>query len=202
MPKLSYIPTCFFGPETAGKYWKTSDYGWIHVQSDHADRKRHKESLNLDDPDINLKPDIYKYKKCKKFSPKPVDSQICHTFNGLELGKILKASNWRDAYQDAFTGGETEDTLKSEGVDTDSGLLFSLDTMQSYFITKKERHAENVPINSFLVKVHKPGDLPWIKDDKSSWTRIYSHQNEMATHFISIKGEKVINTVSLYENYC
>ena len=154
------------------------------------DRDRFRESLQLDDPDI------YKYKKCKKFSPKPADSQICHTFNGLELEKILKATNWRNAYQEAFTGGETGNILKSEGVDMDSGLLFSVDTMQSYFITKKQRLAENLPINSFLIKVHQPGDLPWVRDDKSSWTRISSQQNEMATHFISIKGEKVIHTVS------
>ena len=51
---------------------------------------------------------------------------------------------------------------------------------------------------SSSVKVHQPGDLPRVMDDKSSWHRISSHQNEMATHFITIKGEVVHNTVSYY----
>ena len=115
----------------------------------------------------------------------------------MELNKILKVSNWRNGYQQAFTDAdaETESILKSEGVDTDSGFLFSVDTMQAFFITKKNPMKYS-PKNSFLVKVHKPGDLPWVKDDKSTWTRISSNQFEMVTYFISIKGEKVINTVS------
>ena len=188
LPQLSYIPTCYFG-ESAATYWKTKDYGFRQMGIT-ENRDRFRESLQLEEPDI------YKYKKCKKFSPKPADSQICHTFNGMELGGILKASNWINAYQEAFTGSETEDILKSKGVDTDNGFLFSLDTMQSYFITKRRRWPHNIPVNSFLIKVHQAGDIPWVKDDKSSWTRISSHQNEMATHFISVKGEKVINTVS------
>ena len=67
----------------------------------------------------------------------------------MDTVKIL--SHFRTNYQEAFTGGESQDILKSEGVDKARGLVFSLDTMQSYFITKKMRHLENIPINSFLI---------------------------------------------------
>ena len=40
-------------------------------------------------------------------------------------------------------------------------------------------------------KVHKPGDLPRMEDDKSSWYTIKSNENDMVTKFISIKGEKI-----------
>ena len=36
-----------------------------------------------------------------------------------------------------------------------------------------------------------------MKNDKSTWQRIKSTQNDMVTHFLTLKGEKVINTVSL-----
>ena len=50
-----------------------------------------------------------------------------------------------------------DDLMKSEGVDKARGLVFSLDTMQSYLVTKRRRHLENIPINSFLIKLHQPG---------------------------------------------
>ena len=156
-----------------------------------ASSDQYRESLNLKDDR-----DFYRYPKCQKFSPRPTDHAVCHTFNGLELQKILKPSEWVDAYQDAFTGGETGEIFKSEGVDKTRGLMFSLDTMQSLFITKKKRHLENIPVNSFMIKLHQPGELPWVQEDKSTWQRIKSTQNDMVTHFLSIKGEKVINTVS------
>ena len=34
-----------------------------------------------------------------------------------------------------------------------------------------------------------------MKNDKSTWQRIKSTQNDMVTHFLTLKGEKVINTV-------
>ena len=189
-PKLSYIPTCFYGKE-AETYWNTEDYNEREVRSSRANNDQYRESLNLEEPDF------YKYKQCKKFAPKPTDHAICHTFNGLELKKILKPSSWMDAYQDAFTGGEMGEVFRSEGVDKTRGLMFSVDTMQSFFITKKKRYLENIPINSFMIKLHQPGELPWIEKDKSTWQRIKSTQNEMVTHFLTIKGEKVINTVSI-----
>ena len=144
LPNLSYIPTCFYG-EDASTFWKTRDYGWIDVLASHASVHNYSSNLKL-----GQKTDFYRYPKCKKFSPKPTDASICHTFNGLDLAEILKPSSWMDAYQEAFTGGESDDILKSQGVDKDSGLLFSIDTMQSSLVTKKIRHLENIPVNSFL----------------------------------------------------
>ena len=43
-------------------------------------------------------------------------------------------------------------------MDKARGLVFSLDTMQSYLITKRRRHLENIPVNSFLIKLHQPGE--------------------------------------------
>ena len=106
---------------------------------------------------------------------------------------ILKASSWVDTYTDTFGGGGNTEPrgLMSEGVDIDSGFVFSLDTMQSYLITKKARIEEQDSVNTFRIKVHKPGDLPRMEEDKSSWYTIKSNQNDMVTKFISIKGEKV-----------
>ena len=192
LPQLSYIPTCYFGKESEG-FWNTRDYSYLDVVGSHASAEDYKKTLNL-----KYKEDFYKYKKCKKFSPKPTDHGICHTFNGLEVGKILKSSNWLTDFKDAFTGGIDEPSiLKSEGIDKDNGLVFSVDTMQSYFITKKERVLENMAINSFLVKLHQPGEIPWVTNDKSSWHKISSTQSDMVTKFINIKGEKVVHTVSL-----
>ena len=97
-----------------------------------------------------------------------------------------------DTFTEAFgIGGSQWPDYKSEGVDTDSGFVFSLDTMQSYLITKKNRLEEQDSVNTFRIKVHKPGDLPRMEEDKSSWYTIKSNQNDMVTKFISIKGEKV-----------
>ena len=105
----------------------------------------------------------------------------------------MKPSSWSDTFTKTFGGGGNADksSLMSEGVDIDSGFVFSLDTMQSYLITKKDRLAEQDSVNTFKIKVHKPGDLPRMQDDKSSWYTIKSNQNDMVTKFISIKGEKV-----------
>ena len=193
MPQLSYIPTCFYG-EDADSFWHTRDYSRNDVWASHMTIDEYKAGLkHLPDSDI------YKYPKCKLFSPQPSDSAICHTFNGLELKKILKSSSWRDSFLEAFTQGQTRDTLKSAGVDYDSGLVFSLDTMQSYLITKRKRNNEHQPVNSFWIKLHQPGELPWIEQDKSSWQKLESHQNDMVTYFITIKGEKVANTVRFRE---
>ena len=190
LPQLSYIPTCFYGEE-ANLFWHTRDYSRNDVWASHMTKEEYMSGLK------NLPGnDFYKYPKCKKFSPKPTDSAICHTFNGLELSKILKSSSWRENFLDAFTQGETPETLRSTGVDYDSGLMFSLDTMQSYLITKRERSSSHEPVNSFWIKLHQPGELPWVEQDKSSWHKMESHQDDMVTYFITIKGEKVANTVN------
>ena len=109
------------------------------------------------------------------------------------MKSILKPSSWLDAYTDTFGGGGNTEPrgLTSKGVGIESGFVFSLDTMQSYLITKKARLEEQDSVNTFRIKVHKPGDLPRMEEDKSSWYTIKSNQNDMVTKFISIKGEKV-----------
>ena len=109
----------------------------------------------------------------------------------------MKSSSWLETYSETFGGGGHQRAYRSEGVDVDSGFVFSLDTMQSYLITKKDRLAEQDSVNTFRIKVHKPGDLPRMEDDKSSWYTIKSNQNDMVTKFISIKGEKVDNKVKI-----
>ena len=104
LPQLSYIPTCFYGEE-ANLFWHTRDYSRNDVWASHMTKEEYMSGLK------NLPGnDFYKYPKCKKFSPKPTDSAICHTFNGLELSKILKSSSWRENFLDAFTQGETPET--------------------------------------------------------------------------------------------
>ena len=191
LPQVSYIPTCFYSDE-AESFWTTRDFSYLDVVASYMNKDEYQDSLKLKEAH-----DFYKYNKCKKFSPKPTDHAICHTFNGLEVSKILKSSSWLGDFKEAFTGGvDPEVPLKSAGIDKESGLLFSLDTMQSYFITKKERFLENLPVNSFMIKLHQPGELPWVTSDRSSWHKISSTQTNMVTHFITIKGEKVIHTVS------
>ena len=88
--------------------------------------------------------------KCRNFHSIPTDFGICKTFNGLEMKDILKPSSWSDTFTQTFGGGGNADksSLMSEGVDIDSGFVFSLDTMQSYLITKKVRHGEQDSVNT------------------------------------------------------
>ena len=140
--------------------------------------------------------DVYRYPKCRKFSPKPSDSGICHTFNGLELNKILKPSTWTDAFLSAFGGHDSGTILKSEGIDLHDGFIFSLDTLQSYLIGMNKRSPGQRHVNTFYIKVHPAGEIPWITQDKSSWKKISPYTNEMSTRFITLKGEKIEGKVN------
>ena len=65
------------------------DYSYLDVAASRATYDQYKEGLGFEEPDF------YKYQQCRMFSPTPTDHSVCHTFNGLELSKILKPSNWR-----------------------------------------------------------------------------------------------------------
>ena len=132
---------------------------------------------------------------CDLFTPMPTDNGICHTFNGLELKKIFKPTNWVNSFGKSFGEKRSEEPLKSEGIDLDEGFVFTLDTLQSYFVTMKERVMEQGNFNRFWIKVHSAGEIPWIKKDKSSWKKIESYKDEISTRFITIKGEKITNKV-------
>ena len=78
---------------------------------------------------------------------------------------------------------------KSTGIGLEDGFVFSLDTMQSYFYSLKDRDENQKEINSFLIKVHPAGELPWMMKEQSSWQQISASPEDMITRFITIKGE-------------
>ena len=192
LPKISYIPTCFFGKK-ANSFWNSDDYSVVAAlnQIPPADYKESiKEELNLEDPDF------YRYPKCRMFNTMPTDRGVCHTFNGLDIKTILSESQWRDSFDGSFgSGDESHETLRSEGIDLEDGFVFSLDTLQSYLMTMNVREKEQEDVNSFWIKVHSPGEIPWIKKDKSTWKKIEPYDNEMSTKFITLKGEKIDSKV-------
>ena len=191
LPKLSFIPTCFFG-KRANSFWNSKDYSAVTALNQ-IPPEDYKESL---EEDLNLEDtDTYKYPHCRLFSAMPTDLGVCHTFNGLDIKKILSETQWRDAFDGAFGGGESYETLKSGGIDLAEGFVFSLDTLQSLMMTMNVRAKEQDNINSFWIKVHSPGEIPWIKKDKSTWKKIEPYGNEMTTKFITLKGEKIDSKV-------
>ena len=117
LPKLSLIPTCHFGDESK-QFWETEDYNYNLVTS------------NVTYPDYSkntgMKKDFYKYSKCRDFAPRPTDSGICHTFNGLELGSILKESSWLNVFNKAFPSARAGGDLKSLGIEKEQGFAFTL----------------------------------------------------------------------------
>ena len=193
-PKLSYIPTCFFGG-SAENFWSLREYSAADFLSNVSQKEF---EFNLNVP----KSDMYRYPQCKQFEQRPTDLGICHTFNGLDLNKVLKPSSWVSIFKETFNPHEakTKEVLKSEGIDKEGGLVFSLDTMQSYLITKRKRETSIMGhLNSFWIKVHKPGDIPIMSDERSSWVKIESTSQDMVTKFISLKGEKVAHTETFEE---
>ena len=84
--------------------------------------------------------------------------------------------------------------MSSEGVDVEDGFMFSIDTMQSYLLKMKKREgSEELTLqnaNSFYIKVHPHGEIPWMQSDKSSWRKIEAFSEEISTKFVTIKGEK------------
>ena len=187
LPRLSLIPTCFFGQE-ASKYWRTEDYGWKDAYNNLFPEEF--ENNLMKEHDLT-EPDIYRYPSCKMFSPYPSDNGICQTFNGMDLQNVLKKTAWRDTFMDAFGVDNVGEPLKSEGIDMEDGFIFSLDTMQSMLLTMKERDYEQENLNRFWIKVHMQGEIPWMKKDKSTWKKIEASTSDMSTKFITLKGEKI-----------
>ena len=138
---------------------------------------------------------VYRYPMCKLFHPKPTSLGICHTFNGKELEKILKPTSWRNSFLESFDNYEKQEVLKAKGIDLEEGFVFSLDTMQSYFFNLRGKDKNKNDINSFLIKVHPAGEIPWITKEKNTWRKISSFKNDMSTRFISVSGEMIISEV-------
>ena len=194
LPKMTAIPTCFFGKE-ASKYWNTRDYRVTDKDNNILPINYQQTLINQN----NLQdPEFYRYPKCHSFSPKPTQSGICHTFNGIELGKILKPSEWMESFSDSFESHDTGELFKSSGIDLHDGFVFTLDLMQAYLINMKERSDDQKDINAFYIKVHPAGEIPWMTSDKSSFKKITAYSNEMSTKFITLKGEKIEGKVYLF----
>ena len=187
MPNLSYIPLCFFGKE-ASHFWNLRDYSENDVNND-LTLQEYQECL-ISHYDLK-EPNFYRYPKCKMFSSKPTDSGICHTFNGLEIKKILKDSFWSQTFSQTFESSDSGNIFKSEGIDLHDGFVISIDTLQSYMINMEVRESDQKEVNAFWIKVHPAGEIPWITKDKSSWKKIYPQSHEMSTKFVTLKGEKI-----------
>ena len=175
------IPFCLFGKDSIN-YWNLRDYKEIDAQNN-IPLKQFQEDYNLKEGDF------YKYPKCKLFSPKPSQSGVCYTFNSLDLEKILKTSNWTKSFLNTFKEPDDRNIKKSAGIDLENGFVFTVDMMNSYLHTLKDRSVDQRKINSFWIKVHPSGEIPWIEKDRSTWKKITAFQNDMSTRFVSIKGE-------------
>ena len=117
-PKLSFIPNCYFGKQAA-QAWGTRDYSSEETWSN-ISLKSYQKSLNFGEPDY------YKYFQCKDFVSRPTSSGVCHTFNALDLDDILKKSNWLTTFKSSFKQAPKKEILKSEGIESENGFLFSL----------------------------------------------------------------------------
>ena len=191
LPDVSLFPTCFFG-EKAETYFMTRDYSEMDA------------TLNVLLEDyknviMNETPDFYRYPKCRLFNPKPTSSGMCHTFNPLKLKTILKESGWTQHFTNSFNGFQEREVFKSSGVNVEKGFVFSLDTMQSYLYNLEEKTDTERNLNSFLVKVHPAGEIPWMSKDVHTFTRISAFDDDMSTRFITITGEIITSEVSLQE---
>ena len=189
LPKASFLQTCFFG-ENARRYYRVKDFSEIDAINNVLTKSYQDEIKKLFG-----ETDYYRYQSCKLFTPKPTSSGICHTFNGHDLEKILKPTTWTNKFQDSFKADAPNEILKSTGIGLEDGFVFSLDTMQSYFYSLKDRDENQKEINSFLIKVHPAGELPWMMKEQSSWQQISASPEDMITRFITIKGEIIADEV-------
>ena len=115
---MSYIPHCYFGKKAA-EFWGTSDYTSDETYSG-INVKSFQDSLNFG------KSDYYKYFECQDFSSRPTSQGVCHTFNAYDLNDILKESKWKSSFQSSFKQTPKREILKSEGIESENGFLFSL----------------------------------------------------------------------------
>ena len=192
LPKISNVPTCYFGKKASG-FWNLRDYSSTEKDNSFTPSefiKHQRKKFELQESDL------YRYKKCTSFSPKPSNLGVCHTFNGLKLSEILKDSRWTSAFLKSFGSYDSGELYKSTGIDLHDGFVFSLDTMQSYIVNMEKRTADQAKLNAFYIKVHPAGEIPWITKDRSSWKKISAFSNEMSNRFITLKGEKIVGKVN------
>ena len=63
--------------------------------------------------------------------------------------------------------------------------------MQSYLATMKFRYQNQKDVDTFWIKVHQAGEIPWMSKISSTWEKVEAHSEEMSTVFINVQGEKV-----------
>lgn len=69
--------------------------------------------------------------------------------------------------------------------------------MQSYLATMRHRLDTFKEVDTFWLKVHQAGEIPWMSKISSTWEKIDAHKEDMSTIFLTIKGEKVDATVCI-----
>ena len=55
----------------------------------------------------------------------------------------------------------------------------------------KLRYQNQKDVDTFWIKVHQAGEIPWMSKISSTWEKVEAHSEEMSTVFINVQGEKV-----------
>ena len=113
---------------------------------------------------------------------------------------ILKASKWTENFKDSFSGFDENDIVKTKGVNVEKGFVFAVDTMQSYLYSLQNSIDSERDINSFLIKVHPAGEIPWMGKDQQTFKRISAFDDDMSTRFITVTGEIIASEVGLHNS--
>ena len=68
--------------------------------------------------------------------------------------------------------------------------------MQSYLATLRPRLDSQKSADTFWIKVHQAGEIPWMSKISSTWEKVEAHAEDMSTVFIALQGEKVDGKVN------
>ena len=60
----------------------------------------------------------------------------------------------------------------------------------------KLRHENQKDVNTFWIKVHQSGEIPWMSKISSTWEKVEAHSEDMSTISITLQGEKVDGKVT------
>ena len=68
--------------------------------------------------------------------------------------------------------------------------------MQSYLASMRARYDDQKDVDTFWIKVHQAGEIPWMSKISSTWEKVEAHAEEMSTVMINLQGEKVASKVN------
>ena len=71
--------------------------------------------------------------------------------------------------------------------------------MQSYLATLRPRLDSQKSADTFWIKVHQAGEIPWMSKISSTWEKVDAHSEDMSTISITLQGEKVDGKVKNHE---